>query len=495
VTDTLHLYASVIYPNLQRKINADRPSDIPTSEGNAPLCLTWRPGAISGSDDDRQFFQTFRSASEVSTALHVCDFLSFWSRVAPQLGRHDDTIKSSLVALGATYQLYKTTGGRNIDKQDTFILRRYGKALYELQCRIASQTPESTEVTLICCLIFICLENLRLNHKNARAHLRNGIRVIEDAVDLEALFWPGTTQNSGRSQRGKNSLLSDEEMRGVINYFRHAELCERLYSQNAPLKLAIRLRSKTSSNGDSDTPPEQFTTLLEGYEARVKLNNDVMALGWEMNGQDGATSLCNQPTLRQQHDSLQKRALLVSQQYALFFMSKHTPEKGSREYASACLDMVIIKSMQAVLELMAPQASNHLDIQNTPFFREAILGEMIYFAELLHGAISTGKHEVLSTLDLTAQTSILGPIYLAYVHSRDHQLKARARKILIETRSREGKWDPQSLKTIVEASKGPKHYRYEPRGSMFMGLGRSSGDQDYYGLFSRYCDVTRSPEW
>ncbi|KIW94180.1 uncharacterized protein Z519_05496 [Cladophialophora bantiana CBS 173.52] len=447
-----------------------------------------------GADEDRCFFQTFRSATEVSGALHVCDFLPFWNRVAPQLGHHDDAIKYALVALGATYHLHKTTGGRGMDTQDTFILRRYGKALSELQCRIASQAPESAYVALICCLIFICLENLRLNHKNARAHLRNGIYIIDTTVNLQQLFYPDGKQALERCEQGRISLLSDAEMRGVINYFRHAEICERLYSHDAPLTLATRLRSKTSSYGDSETLPEGFKTLFEGYQARVELNSDVMALDWEINGPQAVTSsVWTQPRIKREHESLRQRSHLVSQRYMLFLMSKHAPESGSREYASACLDMVIIKSMQAVIELM--DLRDNIDVRDTPFFRDVILGGMIHFAELLHEAMNTGRHEVLSTLDLTVESSILGPIYLAYVHSTDLQQKSRARKILIETRSRGGKWDPRSLKTIVEMSKGPKHQRHEPRGSMFMALGRSSGDQDYYGLFSRFCDVVGSPVW
>jgi hypothetical protein len=70
-------------------------------------------------------------------------------------------------------------GQRNHGKDygRSFALQQYNKAISCLS-RCLSQGPQSEEITLMCCVLFICLEFLRGNIDTAISHLLSGLGIM-----------------------------------------------------------------------------------------------------------------------------------------------------------------------------------------------------------------------------------------------------------------------------------------------------------------------------
>lgn len=66
------------------------------------------------------------------------------------------------------------------DEQERFMLQHYIKATSHLQHHFSIKDGRSLRVSLITCVVFICLELLRGRFKTAQTHLQNGIKVLRE---------------------------------------------------------------------------------------------------------------------------------------------------------------------------------------------------------------------------------------------------------------------------------------------------------------------------
>ncbi|KAB5536152.1 hypothetical protein GE09DRAFT_905506, partial [Coniochaeta sp. 2T2.1] len=153
---------------------------------------------IDGTDSETNFFRRFRLLATDGLTNHVCNFTQFWNRVTPQTSHPDEAVKHAVIALGAAYQLFQLNDHeQNHEKRtgkvlhmgtadefthenlEVFTIQQYNKSICRLQRHLGSSSPESIQVTLICCLAFICLETMRGHHEAAVTHLTNGLNILQ----------------------------------------------------------------------------------------------------------------------------------------------------------------------------------------------------------------------------------------------------------------------------------------------------------------------------
>ncbi|KAI0854356.1 hypothetical protein F5Y00DRAFT_222897 [Daldinia vernicosa] len=199
---------------------------------------------IQGTEEERLYFHRFRQAAEAGLALHASSLgASFWRRLVPQVGHSDPAVRHALIALGAAYesmqlqqqqgqhrqeQNYQTTRMKQpapkmssrsgspaersyvfstpppedayqcADQLELFMIQQYNLSIYHLQRHVQPGSPsESVEITLICCLLFVCIETSRGNEAAALAHVANGLQIIK------AL--PPDSNSSGRNNESRSS--------------------------------------------------------------------------------------------------------------------------------------------------------------------------------------------------------------------------------------------------------------------------------------------------
>ncbi|KAH8891498.1 hypothetical protein GQ53DRAFT_746579 [Thozetella sp. PMI_491] len=327
----------------------------------------------------------------------------------------------------------------------------------------------------MCCLVFTCFENLRFNHRGAITHLRSGVQIIESSFDVGYLFSPA---GSGHDRPPLCRDVSNDELRGIINYFRHLEICERLFAYDVPLTLAPRLYTR-SRHDDGSSLPEAFFSLDEAHKARLDLTNDVMARDYETRNHRGDAAFWATPEIMLQHSCLISRANAMSATYLAFLAGPHAPKPETREYASSQLDMLQIKCMESVIAMM-PLRSRDCNESNISV---TLLEGTLFYAEKLYDTRMAFTKNAYIPLDFTAETGIVAPLYFSLVYATDPEHKARIMRLLSSCTAREGPWDGRSLAKLIQRS-CEASVLAEKTSSTVDPLRRWGGNMDCSGLFS-----------
>ncbi|KFX92860.1 hypothetical protein V490_05138 [Pseudogymnoascus sp. VKM F-3557] len=140
---------------------------------------------VLGTPEECRFLDFFlcRTAPALSGAFDT----SFWSSLLLQLSRSEPAIRHALLAVGSLHAQYETSSDARPENRlisHPFTLQQYNQAIRSLKNKL-SHGQESVEVTLMCCILFICLECLRNNRELAVNHLQNGLNILGSARTKE----------------------------------------------------------------------------------------------------------------------------------------------------------------------------------------------------------------------------------------------------------------------------------------------------------------------
>lgn len=113
--------------------------------------------------------------------------LGFWNRLVPQIGQSEPTIQHAMIAVASVHELVESQGSSLMQsyqrdyttgKDTRFALQQYNKAIYNLKLKLG-KASHSEDITLLCCILFTCLEFLRGEILTAIAHIQSGIQIWE----------------------------------------------------------------------------------------------------------------------------------------------------------------------------------------------------------------------------------------------------------------------------------------------------------------------------
>lgn len=121
-----------------------------------------------------------------------------WSNVIPQCGHADSAIRHALAALAAEHERselaflrYRKTSSPDRDAHEdamrNFSLQQYNKAIMRLSLRMESDGQQTVKTTLICCLLFMCIESMKGNDRMMTGHIRNGLKIYHDWLDKSSI--------------------------------------------------------------------------------------------------------------------------------------------------------------------------------------------------------------------------------------------------------------------------------------------------------------------
>lgn len=405
---------------------------------------------IGCSDMERQFFCSYRRATEAGIAMHSCGVSSFWTTLAPKLGHYDEGVRHSLTALGAAYHLYKVSKERSnhipssspaIEKLERFTWREYNLAIKNLQRHLDNPEAESIALVLVSCLAFISLELLRGDHATAIAHMRNGVQIILSALDVQVL------RKATSRQWKAGSSLSEADLWELIIEFRNVEFALGGFASDVPLVLGQQLRHVT---GNHDLGP--IDSVAGGYEARVKYVNDIMVRCWELREHRGDEAFWAQPRIRQELETLRQRGANIMSALELLWAGPHAPETGTWLSYSSQMDWLLVNSARTMIQLVPFGIESHVKMAQRPCFQDE-LSQGVSFAAKLHLAHgSKGK----PPSDYTLETGIIALMYWSYVYSTRPEIKEAALRIMQESDRREGPWDSSNSLRFASGNSNPR---------------------------------------
>ncbi|KAH8202735.1 hypothetical protein TruAng_003111 [Truncatella angustata] len=135
---------------------------------------------------------------------------------------------------------------------ENFSINQYNKSIHYLKQYTTDLTFENIETTLICCLIFICLETIRGNVKATRVHLTRGFEIIDKLVSNSFFLFCSVPEDDQRVQDLQNnacrqgfnpSRLSKIEWYSILRFFIELELGATLYDSTTVPSMSLRLLS------------------------------------------------------------------------------------------------------------------------------------------------------------------------------------------------------------------------------------------------------------
>jgi hypothetical protein len=117
---------------------------------------------------------------EAAPALSGYFDADFWSGILPRISYSEPPVQHAMVALGSLYEYCSGNEEYPTVIQQRYALIQYNKAIKALKyCKV--DDPKTLEITLLTCLLFVCLELLGGNPEQALNHLQNGLGILRNS--------------------------------------------------------------------------------------------------------------------------------------------------------------------------------------------------------------------------------------------------------------------------------------------------------------------------
>jgi hypothetical protein len=194
----------------------------------------------------------------------------FWTRLVFQMSYAEPSIRHAMVALGALHEKRENgvrmvpslfpgvdpPSGENAmvlikhpdSQSEQFALNQYNKAIMYLSKRLNAES--STEVALLACILFVCIEFLRGDAEPAVKHFKSGMGI--------AL----ATLSNSESQHAKATTERIREH--MLPFFNRIELLSTLFGNDASWDYPVELL---------EAVPSAFHNMREARDSIVHLAN------------------------------------------------------------------------------------------------------------------------------------------------------------------------------------------------------------------------------
>lgn len=125
-----------------------------------------------GTEIERKCFQDLRNR----TLPELMGYFpcTFWECSVLQLAHHEPAVRHALLALESA-RSYLIDSSKESTK--CFSIQQYNRAISYL-CKSNGEVPTSDRAVLICCLLFVILENVQGNYETAMRHLDHGANFL-----------------------------------------------------------------------------------------------------------------------------------------------------------------------------------------------------------------------------------------------------------------------------------------------------------------------------
>ncbi|KAF7858821.1 hypothetical protein EAF04_008864 [Stromatinia cepivora] len=136
----------------------------------SPNRISITPGLTSTrSSKEHRYFDHFRHRT-IFGLMGVNADSEFWRRMILQLSEAYPAVLHAVIAISV---LHDYLVNPSYATQRVFLLQ-YNKSIRYIR---SLESEDDIQVTLTCCIIFVCLENAQGNHGKALEHLENGLRI------------------------------------------------------------------------------------------------------------------------------------------------------------------------------------------------------------------------------------------------------------------------------------------------------------------------------
>jgi hypothetical protein len=302
---------------------------------------------------------------------------------------------------------------------DFTALSNYHKSI-GLLTKPVSPTAQTTDVILLACILFVCVELLRGDDVAAFRHFKGGMTIIVE------LF--------SRKQSITNSRLMVDRVRSVIlPAFTRLEMLSALFGNAAswPYPVAI-----------ADSVPGMFSCIGDARDSMVHLMNLALRLVQTMQLLEYVPFAIPVSAYDEQ-ETLLRYIQLWRSRFSLFQASRAQSLAVDDLYAANVLEIQCTVAYTWVSTLMTPYQCAH--DAHIPAYRAAVV-----LAEQIYGTGSMRIQHARQSNTFLLEVEIVGPLYWICVKCRHPVVRRRAITVLRSMHRREGMWDSDIAAIVAD---------------------------------------------
>jgi hypothetical protein len=215
----------------------------------------------------------------------------FWSRTTLQLAYSESCIRHSLIALGYLYRTGQSGSLKHArskfllsDREERrTLLFHYNKAIRCLIDRMA-EPSYYTEIGLVACLLFMCIEFFRGNYHPAFGHLKSGLKIISDwrlnkNVSRTPLDRSGQKTDSIVATSAENTTVTHKVSSMIEDEL--TPIFARMLTTALLYGPTVEKFFRSPSHTPQETQWRSFANMLEAQHSNYELRN--LSVSWLRN--------------------------------------------------------------------------------------------------------------------------------------------------------------------------------------------------------------------
>ena len=367
----------------------------------------------------------------------------FWKRFVIPASMAEPALRHAMVAVGIFAEQLETNGVNNINRAhtravaphslptpapvrrrgpsdgDLMALSSYNKSI-GLLTKLVSSSAQSTDVVLLACVLFVCVEFLRGDDVAAFRHFQGGMTIIMDLDSRKQSF-------------ADSRVVADRVRSNILPAFNRLEMLSALFGNSASWQYSVAL---------SDSVPAKFSSVGDARDSMVHLMN--LSLRFVQRIQILEYEPCAIPmSAYDQQAELLKYLQLWRSRFSMFQYNQAKALAADDLYAANVLEIQRTVAYTWVSTLMSPYQCAH-DAHLPAYTAAVVLAEQIYGT----GTMRIQHARQANTFLL--EVEVVGPLYWICVKCRYPEVRRRAIAVLRGMHHREGMWCSDIAAAVAE---------------------------------------------
>lgn len=433
-------------------------------------------GDVHGSPPEKSLFLHVNHCTIKDLIGYSTSLSGFWRDYVLPIGHTISPVRHALISLGASHKAFllkRSPGMPSIETQsyDNLAIQQYNKAISDLTPIMGSPSPLDVHPILICCLIFVCIDNLNGRHRVAMRHLRAGADLLTSMQDPTPSPSPSSAEEASPHGQLTRTKCDISTLSGISDMFERLSLDTSILMEDPPIH---RQSFRTSTTDDTHGPflsssaarDELRRIDVEFHELWYPTDADgccthIMESKRGQIGENPCTEVGRHcPGFQKVCDRFDRWTSRFDQYLESI---NHTPASDG-EFNEA---MVLTLHQQIWIALLkqGPCCDTPLDRKDYE--------DILHQADLVIPIVSGGTHPMF-----TFEADTIPPISFVASFCEDDDLRRRAIAMLRSINRTEGAWDSQRMADLCET---------ELATGMCTGETSPSGLMDCQGLCGRRC--------
>lgn len=436
-------------------------------------------GDVHGSPPEKSLFLHVNHCTIKDLIGYSTSLSSFWRDYVLPIGHTISPVRHALISLGASHKsfLLRRSPGMPLTEThsyDNLAIQQYNKAISDLTPIMGDPSPLDVQAILICCLIFVCIDNLNGRHRVAMRHLRAGSDLLSSMQDPTPSSSPSTSSAEEASPPGQLTTTKCDvsTLSGISDMFERLSLDTSILTEDWPIhRQSFRAITTDDTHGpflSSSAARDELRRIdLEFHELWYPVDEDgrcIEVVDYKKREQAGEMQCAELgrhcPGFQKICDRFDRWASRFDQYLQSI---NHTPASDG-EFNEAMI-LTLHRQIWLALLKQGPCCDGPLDRKDY----EDILNQ----ADLVIPIVGGGTHPVF-----TFEADTIPPVSFVVSFCEDDDLRRRGIAMLRSINRTEGAWDSQRMADMCEA---------ELATGMCTGEASGAGLLDCQGLCGRRC--------